>query len=80
MSAQELIQQVLRLSIEERAEVATEVLLSLHPDDSLDADDQAWIAEIESRRAEVLRGTTAMRNWSDVRAEMLAELREPKSP
>lgn len=77
MSAQELIEQVLQLSSAESAEVATEVLLSLHPDDSLDADEQAWIREIESRRAEVLGGTTAMRNWSDVRAEVGAELREP---
>lgn len=80
MSAQELIEQVLQLSTEERAEVATEVLLSLRPDDSIDADDQAWIAEIELRREEVLRGTTVMRKWSDVRAEVLAELDETKSP
>ena len=78
MAVQELIQQVLQLPAAERAEVAAEVLFSLHPDDFDDADDQAWMTEIQSRRDEVLRGETTMRNWSDVRAETLQELRSPR--
>jgi hypothetical protein len=78
MAVQELIQQVLQLPTAERAEVATEMLLSLHPNEFDDADDQAWMAEIQSRREEVLRGETPMRNWSEVRAEVLHELRQPR--
>ena len=78
MAVQELIQQVLQLPAAERAEVAAEVLFSLRPDNFDDADDQAWMTEIQSRRDEVLRGETPMRNWSDVRAEMLQELRSPR--
>jgi hypothetical protein len=78
MAVAELIQQVLELPTAERAEVAAEVLFSLHPGDFDDADDQAWMAEIQSRREEVLKGETTMRNWSDVRAEMLHELRSPR--
>ena len=79
MAAQELIQQVLQLPAAERAEVATEILFSLHPDEFDDADDQAWMAEIQSRREQVLRGETVIRNWSEVRAEVLHELRQPRT-
>ena len=79
MAVQELIQQVLQLPTADRAEVATEILFSLHPDEFDDADDQAWMAEIQSRREQVLRGETVMRNWSEVRAEVLHELRQPRT-
>jgi hypothetical protein len=78
MAVQELIQQVLQLPTAERAEVATEMLLSLHPNEFDDADDQTWMAEIQSRREEVLRGETPMRNWCEVRAEVLHDLRQPR--
>jgi len=57
VSAQELIKQALRLSVEDRTEVATEMLFSLSPDDSMDVDEREWIAEIQSHREEVSRGT-----------------------
>ena len=79
MAVQELIRQVLQLPIADRAEVATEILFSLQPDEFDDADDQAWMAEIQSRREQVLRGETVMRNWSEVRAEVLHELRQPRT-
>lgn len=46
MSAQELIEQALRLPAADRAEVAAEMLFSLSPDESLDVDEREWIAEI----------------------------------
>ena len=52
---------------------------NLDPDEFDDDDDQAWMAEIQSRREEMLRGETPMRNWSEVRAEVLHELRQPRS-
>lgn len=79
MSAPELIEHVLQLPTADRAEVAAEILFSLHPDESVEVDDQAWMAEIQSRREQVLSGQTAMRNWSDVRAEMLEELSQSRT-
>ena len=74
MSAQELIEQALRLPAADRAEVAAEMLFSLSSDESLDVDEREWIAEIESRRDETSRGAVVMRAWSDVRADLLNDL------
>jgi hypothetical protein len=79
MAVQELLEQVLQLPTAERAEVATEILHSLHADEFDDADEQAWMSEIQSRREEVLRGEVKMRNWSEVRTEILNELRQPRT-
>jgi len=79
MAVQELLEQVLQLPTAERAEVATEILYSLHADEFDDADEQAWMSEIQSRREEVLRGEVKMRNWSEVRTEILNELRQPRT-
>ena len=78
MSAQELIEQALRLPSADRAEVATEILLSLNPDESLDVDDRDWIAEIQSLREEASRGAVAMRPWSDVRADLRKEFSQAR--
>ena len=74
MSAQELIEQALRLSAADRAEVAAEMLFSLSPDEFLDMDDREWIAEIQSRRQEASQGAVVMRPWSDVRADLRKDL------
>ena len=74
MSAQELIEQALRLSAADRAEVAAEMLFSLSPDESLDLDEREWITEIQSRRDEASRGAVVMRAWSDVRADLQKDL------
>ena len=57
MSAQEVIEQALRLPAADRAEVAAEILFSLSPDESLDVDEREWISEIQLRREEASRGT-----------------------
>ena len=79
MSAQELIEQALRLPSADRAEVATEILLSLIPDESLDMDDRDWIAEIQSRREETSRGAVVMPSWSDVRDDLLNDSRPART-
>ena len=79
MSAQELIEQALRLPSADRAKVATEILLSLNPDESLDVDDREWIAEIQSRREETSRGAVVMRPWSDVRDDLLNDSRQART-
>ena len=79
MSAQELIEQALRLPAADRAEVAAEMLLSLSPDESLNVDEREWIAEIQSRRAEASRGEVVMPAWSDVRADLLNDLQQARA-
>ena len=79
MSAQELIEQTLRLPAADRAEVAAEMLFSLSPDESLDVDEREWIAEIQSRREEASRGAVVMRPWSDVRADLLKDLSQARA-
>lgn len=79
MSAQELIEQALRLPAADRAEVAAEMLFSLSPDESLDVDESEWIAEIQSRREEASRGAVVMRPWSNVRADLLKDLSQARA-
>ena len=79
MSAQELIEQALRLPAADRAEVAAEMLFSLSPDESLELDEREWIAEIQSRREEASRGAVVMRPWSDVRADLLKDLSQTRA-
>ena len=79
MSAQEVIEQALRLPAADRAEVAAEMLFSLSPDESLDVDEREWIAEIQSRREEASRGAVVMRPWSDVRADLLKDLSQTRA-
>ncbi len=79
MSAQELIEQALRLPAADRAEVAAEMLFSLSPDESLDVDEREWIAEIQSRREEASRGAVVMRPWSNVRADLLKDLSQARA-
>lgn len=79
MSAQELIEQALRLPAADRAEVAAEMLFSLSPDESLDVGEREWIAEIQSRREEASHGTVVMRPWSDVRADLLKDLSQTRT-
>ena len=50
MSAQELIEQTLRLPAADRAEVAAEMLFSLSPDESLDANGLPKSSRAEKRR------------------------------
>jgi len=75
--AQELLREALTLPLDERADVAAELLASLddaeaeHPSDV----EAAWAAEIERRARRVLAGETAGIPWEDVRRRAEAELR-----
>lgn len=73
-AARKLLADPLALPEEDRARIATEVIASL--DGPPDADWEAtWLAQLD-RRAEAARqaGETGA-DWSEVRAELLAELR-----
>ena len=76
--AQELLRQALTLPIDERADVAAELLASL---DESGADDPAevetaWAAEIERRARRVMAGESQGVPWEEVRARAEAELRK----
>ncbi len=75
--AQELLREALSLPIDERADVAAELLASL---DDVGSDDvakveAAWAAEIERRARRVMTGESAGIPWEDVRRRAEAELR-----
>jgi len=73
--AQELLREALTLPLEERADVAAELLASLDDTEtdlaSLEAE---WAAEIEKRARRVLSGESPGIPWEDVRRRAQAEL------
>jgi len=74
--AQELLREALALPLDERADVAAELLASL---DDAEAEDPAeveaaWAAEIERRACRVMAGKTSGIPWEDVRRRAEAEL------
>lgn len=76
--AQDLLREALTLPVNERADVAAELLASL---DDAGAEDPAeveaaWAAEIERRAARVIAGESQGIPWEDVRARADAELRK----
>jgi putative addiction module component (TIGR02574 family) len=73
---QALLREALALPVEERADVAAELLASL---DEAPADDPAqveaaWAREIERRARRVMSGESAGEAWEDVRARVLQRL------
>ena len=75
--AQELLRDAMALPVQERADLAAELLASL--DDAAAEDpaevEAAWAAEIERRARRVMTGETAGIPWEDVRRRAEAELR-----
>jgi putative addiction module component (TIGR02574 family) len=64
-----LLDQVLSLPEQKRAEIAVRLLESLEPEAQADVD-AAWADEIESRCAAVDDGTLPTSDWKDVRARI----------
>jgi putative addiction module component (TIGR02574 family) len=76
--AQEVLRDALSLPIDQRADVAAELLASLDDVGSEDLAEveAAWAAEIERRARRVLAGESAGISWEDVRRRAEAELRK----
>lgn len=76
--AQELLREALTLPVNERADVAAELLASL--DDAAAENpaevEAAWAAEIEKRARRVIGGESAGVPWEDVRRRAETELRK----
>lgn len=67
-TAEKILSEALRLSEDERARVAAELLASLDPDiETRDGD--AWIAEVE-RRAQAAIGGLPGLTWDETRARV----------
>jgi putative addiction module component (TIGR02574 family) len=64
-----LLDQVLSLPEQKRAEIAVRLLESLEPETPSDVE-AAWAKEIESRCAAVDAGTLSTSDWNDVRARI----------
>ncbi|MFP5284582.1 MAG: addiction module protein [Thermoanaerobaculia bacterium] len=73
---QDLLEQVLRLSVNERAEFASEVLASLDGEADPGAE-AAWAEEIERRAIRVLSGESQGEDWDEVRERIARELLHP---
>ncbi len=79
MAAERLLEQILKLPVDERAELARQVLLSLEPEEFNDDAEQAWVAEIQRRREAIRRGEVQLLDWIDVRREIIDELSQARS-
>ena len=76
--AQDLLREALTLPIDERADVAAELLASLDDagtENSAEVE-AAWAAEIERRARRVMAGESEGIPWEDVRSQAEAELRK----
>jgi putative addiction module component (TIGR02574 family) len=75
--AQDLLREALALPVDERADVAAQLLASLDDEDVATEDiEAAWAVEIEKRARRVLSGQSEGLPWEDVRRRAEAELRK----
>lgn len=74
--AQALLHEALSLPVDERADVAAELLASLDEPATMDAAaiETAWAREIERRARRVMAGESPGEPWEDVRARVARRL------
>ena len=71
--AEHLLDEALKLSEAERADLATRLIQSLDPETDSDVD-AAWAAEIELRCAALDSGEAVTSDWSEVRERIEREI------
>ncbi len=69
----ELLRSALQLTLEERANLAFELIASIDVELAEDAK-RAWAAEIERRASPVIAGESTGADWETVRARILSAL------
>jgi hypothetical protein len=69
-TAPEFLNAAMRLGIEERAEIAHQLLLSLEPDVVDDDAGQAWAEEIRRRLIAIREGRVLLRDWDDALSDI----------
>lgn len=77
----ELIDRVMSLPADARAELARQLIISLEPvaPEAADDVDVAWEAEIERRLSQVERGEVELRDWRQSIERIRATLRRPNA-
>jgi putative addiction module component (TIGR02574 family) len=77
----DLIDRVMSLPANERAELARQLIVSLEPDvtDAQADVDAAWETEIERRLGQVDRGEVELRDWRQSIERIRETLRRPKA-
>jgi putative addiction module component (TIGR02574 family) len=70
----QLLLEALKLSTEDRAELATELLASLDEADDGAGVEYAWAAEIERRARRVLAGDSSGTPWEEVRDRLRRDI------
>ncbi|MBV8545377.1 MAG: addiction module protein [Acidobacteria bacterium] len=76
--AQAVLREAMTLPVEERADVAAELLASLddEPPEDLAEVEMAWAKEIERRARRVLSGESTGEPWEDVRDRVERRLKQ----
>jgi putative addiction module component (TIGR02574 family) len=72
-TAQDLLEEALKLDVSQRADLAAELLASLdgEPEDQVEA---AWAAEIQRRIDRIEAGTEKLLPWEDVKRRIDKEI------
>ena len=76
LQSKEILDAALRLPDTERELLVGELSASLHSGFASTGIEQAWATEIERRSAEIDGGKAVLREWDEVRDEILADLRD----
>jgi len=74
-AAKQILEAAMKLTAEEREQLVDELKATLHGGFASEEVEQAWATEIERRAAEIDSGKAVLRDWDEVRDEILAELR-----
>ena len=76
--AQQLLREALTLPVDQRADIAAELLASLDEPPTMDREaiETAWAREIERRARRVMSGESDGEPWEDVRARVARRLAE----
>jgi putative addiction module component (TIGR02574 family) len=80
MTSQQILEAALKLEPAERELLVEEITASLHSGFANKEIEEAWAEEIQRRCAKIDSGKAVLRDWPEVRDEILAELRERRRP
>jgi hypothetical protein len=81
ISSQELLSHAIQLSVEARADIVHQLLLSLEPEEF--GDDEiaaAWQQEIEARLQKIASGNFQAHDWRQALQEIRQELKKEPTP
>jgi putative addiction module component (TIGR02574 family) len=75
-AVKQILEAALKLPPDEREQLVDELAASLHSGFATKEIEASWVAELERRAAEIDSGKAELRDWDEVRDELLAELRD----